>query len=127
MYHIRSVTSDFDIIPEHKVRDNKTEILVHNQIVNAGNYNLFVGKEPITGLSFNFNRKESDLNCYNAEELNGQLTSKNFNNVRVIETGSQSMQQALMDIEQGKKLWKWCIVLALLFLATEALLLRFMK
>lgn len=127
VFHIRNLKSDFDIIPEHKVMDAKTEILVHNQITNAGNYNLFAGKDLISGLSFNFNRKESDLNCFTAEELKEQLVDKNFNNFSILETSTQDLKQSLMEIEQGKKLWKLCIVLALLFLAVEGLLLRFMK
>jgi hypothetical protein len=127
VFHIRNLKSDFDIIPEHKVLDAKTEILVHNQITNAGNYNLFAGKDLISGLSFNFNRKESDLNCFTSEELKEQLVNKNFNNFSILETGTQDLKQSLMEIEQGKKLWKLCIILALLFLAVEGLLLRFMK
>lgn len=127
VFHIRNLKSDFDIIPEHKVMDAKTEILVHNQITNAGNYNLFAGKDLISGLSFNFNRKESDLNCFTSEELKEQLVDKNFNNFNILETGTQDLKQSLMEIEQGKKLWKLCIILALLFLAVEGLLLRFMK
>lgn len=127
VFHIRNLKSDFDIIPEHKVMDAKTEILVHNQITNAGNYNLFAGKDLISGLSFNFNRKESDLNCFTSDELKEQLVNKNFNNFSILETSTQDLKQSLMEIEQGKKLWKLCIVLALLFLAVEGLLLRFMK
>lgn len=127
VYHIRSINSDFDIIPEHKVMDGKTGIMIHNQVKDAGNYNVFGGKERIAGVSFNFNRKESDLSCYSAEELAFHLASNDLDNVNIIETGAQSLQQSLTELEQGKKLWKLCIILALLFLAAEVLLLRFMK
>lgn len=127
VYHIRSMNSDFDIIPEHKIMDGKTVIMVHNQVKNAGNYNVFAGQDRIAGVSFNFNRKESDLSCYSAEELAFQLAGNNLGNVNIIETGAQSLKQSLMELEQGKKLWKFCIILALLFLAAEVLLLRFMK
>src|SRR5207247_2034508 len=58
VYHIKSLNNNFDIIPEHIVMNSKTEIDVHNQISNAGNYNLYSNKDLLTGLSFNFNRKE---------------------------------------------------------------------
>ncbi|MES2591829.1 MAG: BatA domain-containing protein [Bacteroidota bacterium] len=127
VFHIRSINADFEIIPEHRVMDAKTEIIVHNQITNAGNFNLFAGKDLITGLSFNFNRKESDLTCYTSEDLTELAFDKNYNNIHIIEPGSQSLQQSLTEMEQGKKLWKLCVILALLFLAIEVLLLRFMK
>ena len=127
VYRIKSITTDFEIIPEHRVMNGKTEIFTHNQIKDAGNYNLYAGKELIGGISFNFSRKESDLSCYTHEELNVQLAVNDYDNFTIIETGVQSIQQSLMELEQGKKLWKLCIILALLFLATEVLLLRFMK
>jgi len=127
VFHIRGLKNDFDIIPEHKVMDSKTEIIIHNQIINAGNYNLFAGQDLVTGISFNFDRKESDLSCYSLDELKAKLSAKNLTNFNVLEAGAQSLKQSLTELEQGKKLWKVCIILALLFLAMEVLLLRFMK
>ena len=127
VYHIKGINTNFDIIPEHKAMDAKIEIYVHDQIAEAGNYNLYAGKDLITGLSFNFNRKESDMNCYSPDELKEQLVKMNFNNFSILDSGIQSLKQSLIEIEQGKKLWKLCIILALLFLLVEGLLLRFMK
>ena len=127
VFHIRNLNSDFDIIPEVKVSEKKTEILLHNQITKAGNYNLVVGKELVSGLAFNFNRKESNLNCYNTAELRELLEKNNLTNFSVLEKNAQSLKQSLTEIEQGKKLWKFCIIFALLFLGIEVLLLRFMR
>jgi hypothetical protein len=126
-YHIKSISNDFDIIPEHRVMDSKTEILVRNQIQRAGNFNLLAGTELLNGLAFNFNRKESDLLCYQSNELMLKLEEQGLDNYSVLEVGAQSMQQSLMDLQQGKKLWKLFLVFALLFLAIEIALLRFMK
>lgn len=126
-YHIKSINNDFDIIPEHKVMDSKTEILVRNQIQRAGNFNLLAGTELLNGIAFNFNRKESDLLCYQVNELMLKLEEQGLESYSVLEVGAQSMQQSLMDLQQGKKLWKLFLVFALLFLAIEIALLRFMK
>ncbi len=127
VFHIKGVNSTFDVIPEHKVQDSKTEIFIHNQITDAGNYLLYADKDLVTGLSFNFNRKESDLTCYNADELKKQISDKNIQNIQVIETSAKSLTQTLTETDQGKKLWKLCIIMVLLFLAVEIALLRFMK
>lgn len=127
VFHIRGVNNNLDIIPEHKVLASKTQIIVHNQIINDGNYHLIVGNEKISGISFNFNRNESNLNCYASDELNDQLLKKNYSNFIILEAGAQSLKQYIIEIEQGKKLWKICIILTLMFLAAEVLLLRFMK
>jgi hypothetical protein len=125
--HIKSLNTTFDIIPEHKVVNSKTEIILHNQITEAGNYNLFSGKDLLTGFAFNFNRKESDLTCLTTDELKDKLIINNLKNIRVLKTDSKNLKEYISEVEQGKKLWKLCIILALFFLATEVLLIRFMK
>jgi Aerotolerance regulator N-terminal len=127
VFHIKGINNTFDMIPEHKVMDQKTEITVHNQLTDAGNYNLYADKDFVTGISFDFNRKESDLNCFNADELNKQIIDHNLFNVNVLESTNTGLKQSLTELEQGKKLWKICLILALLFLAIEVLLLRLMK
>jgi hypothetical protein len=127
VYHIRGVNNNFDIIPENKVIGAKTEILFHNQITEAGNYNLYADKDLITGISFNFNRKESDLNCFADNELKEQINNHNYNNISILNIGDKKLTESLTELDQGKKLWKLCIILALLFLAAEVLLLRLMK
>lgn len=126
-FHIKNVNNSFDIIPEHKTMDSKLLIYTHNQINNAGNYHLQSDKAIVTGLSFNFNRKESDLTCYTMEELNEQLSKNNLQNFATIESSQKSLTSTLTELDQGKKLWKLCIILALVFFAAEVLLLRFMK
>jgi hypothetical protein len=126
-FHIKNVNNSFDIIPEHKTMDSKLLIYTHNQINNAGNYNLLSDKAIVTGLSFNFNRKESDLTCYSQEELNELLSKNNLQNFATIESSQKSLTSTLTELDQGKKLWKLCIILALVFFAAEVLLLRFMK
>ena len=127
VFHIKGINTTFDIIPEHKQLEGKTEISTHNQITDAGNYNLVADKDIITALSFNFNRKESDLRCLSTEELKKQLEAANLSNASVLETSAQSLTQSLAEAEQGTKLWKLFVILTLVFLAIEVALLRFMK
>jgi hypothetical protein len=126
VYHLRDETTNFDVIPEHKMMDTKAQINIHGQISEAGNYNLYAGKEKILPLSFNFNRMESDLTCYTADELQTLLESNQDASVHIILGGEKSLT-SFIDMDEGKKLWKLCIILALLFLAIETLLLRFMR
>jgi hypothetical protein len=126
-FHIKSIKNNFDFIPEQKIINSKTELLEHNQIKTAGNYHLISNKEVITGFSFNYNRNESDITCYNAEQLKEQLESNELNTIKLLDSGTKSLNQTLSETNQAKKLWKICLILALLFIAAEVLLLRFMK
>lgn len=125
--HIRGINNNFDVIPELRTMDLKSEIIVHDQISNEGNYNLFSEKELIGGFSFNFNRKESDLACYSSDELKDLVNKNSLNNIKIIQATNQTLTQSLKEIEQGRKLWKLCLIFALIFLAIEVLLLRLMK
>lgn len=125
VYHVRKEASDFDIIPEHKIIDTKAQINIHNQLREGGNYDLYAGKEKVMPLAFNFNRLESDLTCYTPEELQAFIDTKQQDNMHLLHSGEQNLT-SIIDTTEGKKLWKWCIILSLLFLALETLLLRFM-
>jgi hypothetical protein len=125
VYHVRKEASDFDIIPEHKIIDTKAQINIHNQLTEGGNYNLYAGKEKVMPLSFNFNRMESDLTCYSPEELQTFIEDKHEEHIHLLYSGEKNLT-SIIDINEGKKLWKWCIVLTLLFLAIETLLVRLM-
>jgi len=127
VFHIKSSTGKFDIIPEHKVLDSKTAIYVHNQITEADNYTLAANTQPIQGVSFNFNRQESDLTCYKEGELKEEINRFNLININILEMDLTNISISLAELDQGKKLWKLCVILALLFLALEVLLLRLMK
>ena len=119
--------NNFEIIPEGRIVDQQPTIFIHDQIKNAGNYKLFSGSELISGISFNYDRKESDLSRYSPAELISLYEKSNLKKISLIDAGNKDITKVLADISVGKKLWLWCIVLALFFLAVETLLLRLWK
>ncbi len=127
VFHLINVNEKFDIIPEGKILNNNTVLSVHDQIKNAGNYDLTSNNNVIAVESFNFNRKESDLSVYSADELT-DLTSKNINSkINVIESEGKDLSHSIVELNEGKRLWKYCILLVLLFLAIEIMLIRFFR
>ena len=126
VFHLKG-EKKFDVIPEHKVSETGTSVSLHNQIKESGNYFLELGENKLAGASFNYDRKESNLNCYNASELLAQKDAAGLTNFSLIEIGAKSLPDTLTEIDQGKKLWRLCILFVLLFLASEIGLLRFWK
>ena len=117
----------FDIIPESRIIDLQPTIFVHDQIKDAGNYSLYSGDEYVSGLSFNYDRTESDLKQFSPDELVTEYEKNGLSTFSLVDTNNKNISKVLADIGQGKKLWKWCIVLVLIFMAFETLLLRFWK
>lgn len=125
VYHLVNFKDKFDIIPHHQIIDNKSKIDVHDQISAAGNYSLTDGQDTIEPISFNFNRKESELSYYSTDELTDE--SAGFKNFTLLKSSEKSLTQTINEINLGIRFWKLCIILALLFLGAEVLLLRFWK
>ena len=127
VFHIRSLTSTFDLVPEAKLIESNTVMMLHNQLSLAGNYLLSSNTDSIRGLGFNYDRKESELACYTSSELQEQYEKVGYTNFSVLESKGKDITTTLKEAGQGKPLWKLCILMVLLFLAAEVLLLRFWR
>ena len=125
--HIIKVDKKVDVIPEHRLLNNATALFTQNQITEAGHYNVEENSVIIKDLAFNFDRKESDMNFMTQEDLQKQIDEKGLKNVSVIELNEKSLTNALQEVNDGKKLWKLFLILALMFLAAEILIIRLIK
>lgn len=125
--HIKNTGGDPDIIPEFRVIDGRNYLFVHDQVQESGHYNITSNDRLLGGIAFNYNRTESDPDCFSAEEVGRQIEAGGFHNIKVMGTEEKSLTQTLSELNEGKKLWKLCVIFALAFLGMEVLLLRFWK
>ena len=124
VFHLENRALKFDIIPENQLLDNRNILTVHDQVEQAGNYTLAAGGQQLAFESFNFDRKESDLSCYTKSELE-ELAIKNPGlHMNILDAEKQDLGHELQQLNEGKKLWKACIIFSLLFLCTEMILIR---
>jgi hypothetical protein len=124
---IKSLDGSFEMIPEHRLIDGKMRVFVRNNIQNAGNYRIVQGDSILKVVSFNFNRQESNPETYSAEEFRQKLDNGGWTNASLTDGSSADLPADILLADQGRQLWKLFIILALLFLAIETLLIRFMK
>jgi len=103
------------------------QLMLQGQINQSGNYLLMADKDTLMGLSCNCDRKESDLNCMTAEKIEKQAGNAGLLGYKVLEGSAKGLDAQLMEFSQGTKLWKYFIILTLLFLGIEILLLKFWK
>lgn len=111
------VNNDESIIPEQQYYNNKVVIKTNDLPENAGVYEVKNKNEILEYVSFNYNRNESDL------------TYQNLENIESI-TVSNSVKEAFNTIKNDTKvneLWKWFVILALVFLIIEMLILKYFK
>jgi len=126
-FRITDKLKNFEIIPEHRNVDLQTVVYPHDQIIKAGNYLLLSGEDTITGISYNYNRKESDMKFYTSSELIDLTDKKKLKNINILDLKHKPVSQILKEMNYGIRLWKLFIILALLFIITETILLRFLK
>jgi len=103
-------------VPSQKVKSNKVEVIFDNVPEKAGNYGVFQSTTPIQNISFNYARTESDLNAPVAD-LN------DFQKANSVETIIDTLQTNRTNSE----IWKWFVLLTLLFLITELFIQKFVK
>lgn len=123
VYKLKGLEEEF--IPEQQIIGQKVLLGINNQIREAGFYDLYLKEgELLSKYAFNFDRKESNLAYYNISDL--AKINETFN---IIDdnTARASLTQLVGERSQGVSLWRWCLILTLIFLAIETLLLRFWR
>ncbi|MBF4516485.1 BatA and WFA domain-containing protein [Flavobacterium sp. ANB] len=104
-------------IPIQQILNNKVKLVFNDFPETAGNYGVFDKKESVENLSFNYKRSESDLS-----QVNTNVVS-DFKTADTISTIFNTLQTERTD----SQIWKWFVIFALLFLALEMAIIKFVK
>ena len=104
-------------IPVQQLLNTKVKMTFGDNPTEAGNFGIFNGANSVQNISFNYNRTESNLALANHD------VAKNFKEISDIETVFNTIQTDRTDTQ----IWKWFVILALLFLALEVLIQKFVK
>ena len=122
-YKMRGAKEEF--IPEQRIMAAKAILGVKEGIKEAGFYSLFTRPDSaLYKFGFNFDRRESVLDYFDNKALK-DFTNKN---IQIFdETAEANFTAIVGEKNQGVSLWRWCVILALIFLAIETLILRFWK
>lgn len=119
------VKDSLEFVPQQQVRDGRLYFSVPTEMNEPGIYQLVSGKEQLSVMAFNFNKKESDLDFYTAEEIKD--LAGNVSNVHVLQASDEmAIKKIFSPDNTGTQLWKYCLILCLVFALTEILLIRFM-
>jgi len=116
-----------DVLPEVRRMQGTVSLVLHDQDLPEGTYAVTQDKDTLMLLALNHPRSESDLGAYGPDELREALAQRGLNSFTVLEGGAEDLSLRLTELDQGRKLWKWAILLALLFLAAEVFLIRLVR
>ena len=104
-------------IPVQQILNNKVKLTFNDFPETAGNYSVFDKKEWVENISFNYKRTESDLSQVNTNVIS------DFKTADTISTIFNTLQTERTD----SQIWKWFVIFALLFLALEMAIIKFVK
>ncbi len=115
---IVNVKNDLEnFIPVQQILNSKVKLTFNDNPKEAGNFGIFNNNQPIENISFNYNRTESNLENTNANAVSDY---KEISNV-------SSIFDTLQANRSDNQIWKWFVILALLFLFLEILIQKFVK
>lgn len=125
---------DEEVIPSQRVVSGRLLMEIPQGLIKAGFYELIRAEESTVGegpseslmtLSFNIDERESLIEQYGVAEL--QAFFENSANVNIYEAEDVEDFASMIRSEQTNiVLWKYALLLSLLFLLTEILLIRFL-
>ncbi|MDX9750995.1 MAG: BatA domain-containing protein [Flavobacteriales bacterium] len=113
--------------PEVRRSQGVAHLVLHDQDVPPGPYAVVVGTDTIAHLALAMSRRESDLSAWSVDELREVLAQRGLDSFTVLDSGARDLSLRLTELDQGRKLWKWCILFALLALAAEVFLIRLLR
>lgn len=123
---IHLIGAGLDLIPQQEYNNGNLVIRLNNSLKKAGHYALQRNNELLGYLSLNYSRSESDFRLMTEEEIQEFALERNLK-LNTYAEEAESLNQAIRNSHQGHPLWKYFIILALLFMGIEIALLRILK
>lgn len=122
------VAKDESYLVDVRYNSGLLNVFMPANLKSSGVYGLSENNDTIALLALNYNRNESmqdylseeDLEAMNTQRFSGRASIFRFDDV----------EQTFSDfkaISEGKALWKYFVLLALLFIICEVLIIKFMK
>jgi len=112
-----------ELIPAQRISGNELVLEIPKFTIEPGTYQLRQGERPINRLSFDMDKMESILSQYSIGEIDDLFS--NIPNITIFDsTDVQEFKSAIKKKKFGVPLWKYAVILALVFLLIEVLLIR---
>lgn len=120
---------EIDFIPRKEIEGQFEYLIVNDassaENLEAGIYDI-TRQDLVAKVGINYNRLESDMKMYSAEEFKLSLLSKGAKNVSTNVVSDLSQIERL-DLDKPHEYWRILLILAAVFFLTEMLLLKLWK
>ncbi len=123
VYNVRN--GEISFIPGQLPKGNSIALDLGGQVKKAGFYDVLLDENVVSVIGMNYDRKESNRSTFSESELQSNIES--FSNINILgDTEQANLTSSIAQKDKGVVLWKWFVIMALLFLALESILVRIM-
>ncbi|RLD74458.1 MAG: hypothetical protein DRJ10_16820, partial [Bacteroidetes bacterium] len=120
--------AEYEFIPKIVAKGRGVHFDVLDQLNEAGNYFVVADTDTLAGLAFNYNRKESATDCFNANDLETLIDKHQLENYSILSGELNTLSTKINElVSERKDLWKIFIILALIFIIAEVTIIKLWK
>ncbi len=128
IFQILNKDKNIDIIPQFSNTETSDyRLFINKMIQKAGHYNIVLNNKTVKGISLNYNRRESNLEHYSVNELQNFASDFPEQNISIINPEKELLKETVLNQNQGIRLYKLFLLLALLFIALEIVFIKFLN
>ncbi|MDD3725519.1 MAG: hypothetical protein PHV83_08345, partial [Bacteroidales bacterium] len=120
--HIKSLDNKVSVIPQITKANNRIMINPINTPLKSGNYNIYNKEELITGVSFNYDRRESEMRFLSNTQLKDKLKPMKTN-FKVLDTKNQLISSFIENTKNNNILFPIIFILLLASIGFETYIL----
>ncbi len=123
---IKGINNKVEIVPQIIPTNGEVQLYEQNQISEPGNYQIVDGDKVIDGVAFNYNRFESNMNFFTADNLKKMVDKPEYRNI-TIRNLDQGFSKSELLPNSPSSTTKWLVLVALLLILMEIYLIKFWK
>jgi hypothetical protein len=120
--HIKSLDNKVSVIPQITKANNRIMINPINTPLKSGNYNIYNKEELITGVSFNYDRRESEMRFLSNMQLKDKIKPMKTN-FKVLDTKNQLISSFIEKTKNNNILFPIIFILLLASIGFETYIL----
>lgn len=121
--NLKLVSDELVIVPLLRNINGNLSLELPSAMDQPGFYQLINSRDTIKTLAFNLAKQESDLRSISEEEINQMINGANHVQLEEIDDAI-AISEKMASINQKQPLWKYALLLTLVFLIAELTLLR---
>jgi len=125
IFKLSDIEGQKELIPNQRITVNELVMEMPKNTLEPGFYSLLLGGNKKADLAFNLDKNESYLEQMTMDEINSAFAYKN--NITIFDVNDvDNFSNEVKKNKFGVPLWKYAIILSLIFLLAEVLFIRFL-